>query len=74
MLKELDKGEGLTPEAVKELRQATDLALRATKHTKHHEGPRRSSGKHLKFVHARLLYSAPREVQWIEPLTMEPPR
>ncbi|XP_016095392.1 uncharacterized protein [Sinocyclocheilus grahami] len=33
VLKELDEGEGLTPEAVKELRRATDLALRATKHT-----------------------------------------
>ncbi|ROL54028.1 hypothetical protein DPX16_10451 [Anabarilius grahami] len=29
----LDEGEGLTPEPVKELRWATDLALRATKHT-----------------------------------------
>ncbi len=27
------EGTGLTPEAVKELRRATDLALRATKHT-----------------------------------------
>ncbi len=27
------RGTGLTPEAVKELRRATDLALRATKHT-----------------------------------------
>ncbi len=33
VLKEMDKGNGLTPEAVKELRRATDLALRATKHT-----------------------------------------
>ncbi len=33
VLKEMDKGTGLTPEAVKELRRATDLALRATKHT-----------------------------------------
>ncbi len=33
LLKELDEGEGITPEAVKELRRATDLALRATKHT-----------------------------------------
>ncbi len=33
LLKELDEGEGLTSEAVKELRRATDLALRATKHT-----------------------------------------
>ncbi len=32
-LKEMDEGTGLTPEAVKELRRATDLALRATKHT-----------------------------------------
>ncbi len=31
--KEMDEGGGLTPEAVKELRKATDLALRATKHT-----------------------------------------
>ncbi len=31
--KEMDEGTGLTPEAVKELRRATDLALRATKHT-----------------------------------------
>ncbi len=31
LLKELDKGEGLTPEAVKEPRRATDLVLRATK-------------------------------------------
>ncbi len=29
----MDEGGGLTPEAVKELRKATDLALRATKHT-----------------------------------------
>ncbi len=29
----MDEGTGLTPEAVKELRRATDLALRATKHT-----------------------------------------
>ncbi len=33
LLKELDEGEGLNPEAVKELRRSTDLALRATKHT-----------------------------------------
>ena len=33
LLKDLDEGEGITPEAVKELRRATDLALRATKHT-----------------------------------------
>ncbi len=32
-MKEMDEGTGLTPEAVKELRRATDLALRATKHT-----------------------------------------
>ncbi len=35
VLKEMDEGAGLTPEAVKELRKATDLALRATKHTAH---------------------------------------
>ncbi len=29
----MDEGTGLTPEAMKELRRATDLALRATKHT-----------------------------------------
>ncbi len=29
----MDEGTGLTPEAVKELRRATGLALRATKHT-----------------------------------------
>ncbi len=29
----MDEGTGLTPEAVKELQRATDLALRATKHT-----------------------------------------
>ncbi len=33
VLKEMDEGTGLTPEAVKELRRATDLALRANKHT-----------------------------------------
>ncbi len=33
VLKEMDEGTGLTPEAMKELRRATDLALRATKHT-----------------------------------------
>ncbi len=33
VLKEMDEGTGLTPKAVKELRRATDLALRATKHT-----------------------------------------
>ncbi len=33
VLKEMDGGTGLIPEAVKELRRATDLALRATKHT-----------------------------------------
>ncbi len=33
VLKEMDEGAGLTPEAFKELRRATDLALRATKHT-----------------------------------------
>ncbi|KAF4096547.1 hypothetical protein G5714_022516 [Onychostoma macrolepis] len=33
LLKELDEGEGITPEAVKELWRATDLALPATKHT-----------------------------------------
>ncbi len=33
VLKEMDKGDGVTPEAVTELRRATDLALRATKHT-----------------------------------------
>ncbi len=34
----MDEGTGLTPEAVKELRRATDLALRATKHTAHAVG------------------------------------
>ncbi len=33
VLKEMDEGTGLNPEAVKELRRATDLTLRATKHT-----------------------------------------
>ncbi len=33
VLKKMDEGTGLTPEAVKELCRATDLALRATKHT-----------------------------------------
>ncbi len=33
VLKEMDEGTGLTPEVMKELRRATDLALRATKHT-----------------------------------------
>ncbi len=33
VLKEMDERTGLTPEAVKELCRATDLALRATKHT-----------------------------------------
>ncbi len=33
ILKEMDEGTGLTPEAVEELRRATDLALRAAKHT-----------------------------------------
>ncbi len=33
LFKELDKGESITPEAVKELRRAMDLELRATKHT-----------------------------------------
>ncbi len=33
ILKEMDEGTGLIPEAMKELRRATDLALRATKHT-----------------------------------------
>ncbi len=33
VLKEINEGGGVTPEAVKELRRATDLALRATKHT-----------------------------------------
>ncbi len=33
LFKELDKGEGITPEAVKELQGAMDLELRATKHT-----------------------------------------
>ncbi len=33
VLKEMDEGDGVTPEAVKELRRATNLALRATKHT-----------------------------------------
>ncbi len=33
VLKDMDEGTGLTPEAVKELHRATDLALRATKHT-----------------------------------------
>ncbi len=32
VLKEMDEGDGVTLEAVKELRRATDLALRATKH------------------------------------------
>lgn len=32
MLKEMDEGSGLTAEAVKELRRATDLVLRATNH------------------------------------------
>lgn len=35
VLKEMDKSGGLTPEAVKELRRATNLALRATKNTAH---------------------------------------
>ncbi len=34
----MDEGTGLTPEAVKELRRATDLALRATKQTAHAVG------------------------------------
>ncbi len=33
VLKEMDERTGLTPEAVKDLRRATDLAFRATKHT-----------------------------------------
>ncbi len=33
VLKELDEGDGVTPEAVRELRRATDLALCVTKHT-----------------------------------------
>ncbi len=33
VLKEMDEGDGVSPEAVKELRRATDLALHATKHT-----------------------------------------
>ncbi|MGL5643640.1 MAG: hypothetical protein ACRCW3_02595, partial [Metamycoplasmataceae bacterium] len=33
VLKELDESEGVSPEAVKGLRMAADLALRATKHT-----------------------------------------
>ncbi len=33
VLKEMDEGDNMTPEAVKELHWATDLALRATKHT-----------------------------------------
>ncbi len=33
VLKEMDEGDSVSPEAVKELRRATDLALRATKHT-----------------------------------------
>ncbi len=33
ILKEMDEGTGLIPEAMKELRRSTDLALRATKHT-----------------------------------------
>ncbi len=33
VLKEMDEGTGLTPEAVKELHRATDLALRDNKHT-----------------------------------------
>ncbi len=33
VLKEIDEGAGLTAEAVKELRRATDFALRAIKHT-----------------------------------------
>ncbi len=33
VLKKMDEGGGLTPEAVKDLCKATDLALRATKHT-----------------------------------------
>ncbi len=32
LLKELDKGQGLSPDEVAELRRTTDLALRATKH------------------------------------------
>ncbi len=32
VLKKMDEGGGVTPEAVKELRRATDLALHATKH------------------------------------------
>ncbi len=33
VLKEMDERTGLTPEAMKELRRATNLALRGTKHT-----------------------------------------
>ncbi|MGL5566558.1 MAG: hypothetical protein ACRDC4_12620, partial [Plesiomonas sp.] len=33
LLKELDEGENVSSETVRELRRATDLALRATKHT-----------------------------------------
>ncbi|CAM4467751.1 unnamed protein product [Leuciscus chuanchicus] len=39
VLKEMEEGTGLTPEAVKELCKATDLALRATKHTAHATPP-----------------------------------
>ncbi len=33
VLKEMDEGDGVTPETVKELCRANDLAIRATKHT-----------------------------------------
>ncbi len=38
ILKEMDEGTGLTPEAVEELRRATDLDLRTAKHTAHTVG------------------------------------
>ncbi len=61
MLKKMDEGAGLIPEAVKELCKATDLALRANKHTARAVG-RSMAGSvaiesHRRFVRRRRFFS-----------------
>ncbi len=71
VLKDMDDGGGVTPEAVKEIRRAADLALRATKHTvKHTSGFLSEFLQVAGFVHARrdAQYFPPRQYSLPSPL------
>ncbi len=68
VLKGMDDGGGVTPEAVKEFRRAADLALHATKHTVKHTSGFLSSEllQVAGFVHAR------RDAQYFPPTSVFP--